>query len=98
MIELMSGDDLQDFQPKFKEDLLQCSIESFAYNFIDNLAVLCLPLNNCPDMNGAIAFCKLINKDVKQIQVYEEDTLINVYCKQDHKWVAKSLPRYQKIQ
>jgi hypothetical protein len=35
---------------------------------------------------------------VQQIQVYEADTLINVYCKQNHKWSAKSLPRYQKIQ
>lgn len=98
MIQLMSSDDLQDFQPKFKEELLQCNIESFTYNFCDKLAVLCLPLHNCPDMNGAIAFCKLINKEVQQIQVYEADTLINVYCKQDHKWLAKSLPRYKTIQ
>jgi hypothetical protein len=94
----MSSDDLQDFQPKFKEELLQCNIESFTYNFYDKLAVLCLPLHNCPDMNGAIAFCKLINKEVRQIQVYEADILINVYYKQGHKWLAKSLPRYKAIQ
>ena len=79
---------------KTKEELLQCEIEQFTYNFHKKLAVLELPMYNCTDMTGAIAYCLMVDKKVKQIQVYEAKNLINVYYKIGDEWTAGSFKRH----
>jgi hypothetical protein len=77
-----------------KEGLLQCDIDSFTYFFGNQTAVLRLPMYNCTDMTGAIAYCKLVDEYVQQIKVYEAKSLINVYSLKDGEWVVTFLNRY----
>lgn len=77
-----------------KEGLLQCNIDSFTYFFGSHTAVLRLPMYNCTDMTGAIAYCKLVDEYVQQIKVYEAERLINVYSNKDGEWAVTFLNLY----
>ena len=85
-----------------KEGLLQCDIDIFTCFFGKKLAVLRVPMDHCTDMTGAIAYCKLVDEYVQQIQVYEGyhegdyegDRLINVYSFKDGEWVCTYSGRY----
>jgi hypothetical protein len=77
-----------------KEGLLQCDIDIFTYFFGNHLAVLRLPMYNCTDMTGAIAYCKLVDEYVQKIEVYEGNRLINVYSAKDGEWAVTFLNRY----
>ncbi|CAB4180466.1 hypothetical protein UFOVP1049_36 [uncultured Caudovirales phage] len=77
-----------------KEGLLQCDIDIFTYLFGSHTAVLHLPMYNCPDMTGAIAYCKLVDEYVQKIEVYEGNRLINVYSNKDGEWSVTFLNLY----
>ena len=75
------------------QDLLQCNIERATYDFETKVANFYLPYLNCPDMTGAICFAKRISPDVEQVQVFEDNTLINIYLRIADKWTAQSFVR-----
>jgi len=78
-----------------EQELLECQINNFTYYFGNNLAVLRLPIFSCADMIGAIAYCKIINKNVQSIDVYEDDCLINVYVFNNGEWKATFSSRHE---
>jgi len=80
-----------------KEGLLQCDIDSFTYFFGNQTAVLHLPMYNCTDMVGAIAYCKLVDEYVQQIKVYEAERLINVYSTKDGEWAVTFSNQYGNV-
>jgi hypothetical protein len=73
--------------------LLQCNISRVTYDFETKVANFYLPYSNCTDMTGAIYFAKQISSDVEQVQVFEDNTLINIYLRIADKWTAQSFNR-----
>jgi hypothetical protein len=75
------------------EELLQCSIDRFIYDFDDKVITYFVPKHNCTNMTGAIIYAKTIDPLVCSIYVFEDGNLINSYRKMNDKWVCQSYDR-----
>ena len=74
-------------------DLLQCAVKDVEHIPYLHEITYRLPNHNCPDMSGAIMFAKMCDPNVKRINVYEDNSLINVYFKENDCWEVISSTR-----
>lgn len=76
------------------EQLIMCGLKEVFCDYKKNVVCLYLPYRNCTDMTGAILYGKRINPKVKQVHVFEDGHLINIYAKKsDGLWIAASYDR-----
>ena len=73
--------------------LLQCAVKDVEHIPYLHEITYKLPKHNCPHMGGAIMFAKMRDPNVKRINVYEENSLINVYFKENDCWEVISSTR-----
>ena len=67
-------------------ELLQCAVKNVEHIPYLHEITYRLPKHNCPNMSGAIIFAKMCDPSVKRVNVYEDNSLINVYFKKGDCW------------